>query len=212
MSNILKFSELLITRFCHDIAGPVGAVQNGLEFLDENISEEMNSKAMEIIGENSKELTIKLKFFRYIYGRSSVDGEVDLHTVSELAEPYFACKKTTFKIQNDSDGMEYLQVTQKASKLILLLAYAASDCLIVGGDINVEVARNSGHKSINITCKSNKFKRIEELEEILTQDKKPELKLSNIHYYLVWQIATELGVNVAVDCGADFINLAINFN
>jgi histidine phosphotransferase ChpT len=44
----LKLAELLCTRLCHDLTGPIGAVSNGAEFLsDEGF--ELQGQAVELI-------------------------------------------------------------------------------------------------------------------------------------------------------------------
>lgn len=212
MSAVLNFSELLLTRFCHDLAGPIGAVQNGLEFLEENISDDLNAKAMTIISDNGKELGDKLKFFRYIYGRSSSDGEVDLNTVSEIAAPYFKTKKIDFSISNGSEGMEYLQVTQRTSKLVLALSHAAVDCLITAGKIMVVVERHSGNKQICIKCSSEKFKVNEELVAILADHSRQQMKLMNVHYHLAALLAEQVGVAVKAEQTFESIDFYIEFN
>lgn len=35
MNSQLRLAELLTTRLCHDLSGPIGAVNNGAEFLGE---------------------------------------------------------------------------------------------------------------------------------------------------------------------------------
>ena len=35
MTHETKLAEMIATRLCHDLTGPIGAVNNGAEFLDD---------------------------------------------------------------------------------------------------------------------------------------------------------------------------------
>ena len=89
MSKILDFSEMLLTKLCHDLAGALGAVDNGIEFLEMNANPDLKEKAMELVKDNSQEAVTKLKFYRFLYGVSKSDGEVDFKEVKILADNYF---------------------------------------------------------------------------------------------------------------------------
>ena len=43
-----KLAEMLCTRLCHDLTGPIGAVNNGAEFLDEE-GFDMQNEAVQLI-------------------------------------------------------------------------------------------------------------------------------------------------------------------
>jgi len=43
-----RLAEMLCTRLCHDLTGPIGAVNNGAEFLSED-GFDMQHEAMQLI-------------------------------------------------------------------------------------------------------------------------------------------------------------------
>ena len=49
MTDQLRMAELLCTRLCHDLTGPIGAVNNGAEFLSEE-GFNLQNQAVELIG------------------------------------------------------------------------------------------------------------------------------------------------------------------
>ena len=47
--NDLDFAALLVSRVCHDLVSPVGAVVNGLEVLEEETDTAMRTDALPMI-------------------------------------------------------------------------------------------------------------------------------------------------------------------
>ena len=63
MVSELKFAELLCTRLCHDLTGPIGAIANGAEFLsDEGF--DMQGQAIELISSSAAQAVSRLQFYR----------------------------------------------------------------------------------------------------------------------------------------------------
>src|SRR3546814_14984721 len=63
----LRVAELLASRLCHDLVGPIGAVGNGLELLgDEEFG--MADDAMKLTTSSARQASPILQFFRLAYG------------------------------------------------------------------------------------------------------------------------------------------------
>lgn len=65
----LDLASLMCARLCHDLAGPVGAVNNGAELLAEGGAESMDD-AHELISTCAGQAVRRLRFFRLAYGSS----------------------------------------------------------------------------------------------------------------------------------------------
>ena len=72
--------ELLCGRLCHELISPVGAINNGVELLDEE-DPEFVKEAMTLIGQSARKAGQRLQFYRFAYGTagaasggSSADG------------------------------------------------------------------------------------------------------------------------------------------
>ena len=153
MSNLLTFSELLVTKFCHDLSGAIGAINNGFEFLEIENSEEMHKKAMALIKSSSLEASAKLKFYRYIFGRNQSEGEVDLEEMKRLFNEFFAFNKIKLVFVHQSSGPNLVQLSSKTCRLVANLAFLASTSLLQGGEIKIELAQDS------VTKKAKKAKK-----------------------------------------------------
>lgn len=69
MSSVdFRLAELLSSRLCHDLVGPVSAVSNGAELLQE--MSPMDAEAVELVASSAGQATSKLAFFRLAYGAS----------------------------------------------------------------------------------------------------------------------------------------------
>lgn len=59
--------ELLCGRLCHELISPVGAINNGVELLDED-DPEFVKEAMTLIGQSARKAGQRLQFYRFAYG------------------------------------------------------------------------------------------------------------------------------------------------
>jgi histidine phosphotransferase ChpT len=79
--------ELLASRICHDLISPVGAVNNGVEFLQE-MGADAGDEAIELIAYSAHQASAKLQAFRMAYGAGGRDPNIKLenvhHTFGEL--------------------------------------------------------------------------------------------------------------------------------
>jgi len=74
----LRVTELLASRLCHDLVGPVGAVNNGLELLADEI-DDMGPEALKLASDSAARAARALQYFRFAYGMagSRVGGNLD---------------------------------------------------------------------------------------------------------------------------------------
>src|ERR1700753_1720218 len=87
-----RLAEMLCTRLCHALTGPIGAVNNGAEFLgDEGF--DMQNDAVQLILSSAHEAVNRLQFYRQAYGRVSDSGEACLADKKLLAQNFFSATK-----------------------------------------------------------------------------------------------------------------------
>jgi histidine phosphotransferase ChpT len=66
----LRVSELLMARLCHDLAGPIAAIGNGAELLDDD-DPDFVRQAATLIGDSAGAASKRLQLFRFAYGFSA---------------------------------------------------------------------------------------------------------------------------------------------
>src|SRR4051812_38128996 len=82
----LLLTQLLCTRLCHDLAGPVGAVAAGVE-LAAGDSGQVDEETLALIGSSSAAASHKLKFLRAALGIPA-GGASATQNLSTLLEGY----------------------------------------------------------------------------------------------------------------------------
>lgn len=71
----VRVLELLASRICHDLVSPVGAVNNGIEFMEESGPEALED-ALSLIKFSASQAAAKLQAFRYAYGAGGADANI----------------------------------------------------------------------------------------------------------------------------------------
>jgi len=193
MSKILDFSDMLITKFCHDISGGVGAVNNGVEFIeDPETDKEMRDKAFELISSNGKDAANKLKFFRYIYGVSSSLGETDLNEIKEISGEFFNSLNIKLEWVEDHSIENAVTLTHREAKLLFNMVFALSNALISGGNIKIHLIKTESGKNIIINGTGDKVKNIDDIQHILGNHELRDIKINNVQFHLTSKLASDL--------------------
>lgn len=66
MSLGIRVMELLCSRLCHDLVGPIGAVNNGVELLDEG--GDSGGEALDLIADSAQTAAARLRLYRLALG------------------------------------------------------------------------------------------------------------------------------------------------
>jgi histidine phosphotransferase ChpT len=83
----MRVAELLTSRLCHDLAGPIAAIGNGAELLDDD-DPDFARQAATLIGESAGTAAKRLQLFRFVYGFSA--GAMAGPPPHQLVSEYFA--------------------------------------------------------------------------------------------------------------------------
>ena len=68
-----ELAALLCSRLCHDIISPVGAINNGLELLDDGGAD---GAALRLVRDSARKASARLKFARLAFGAAGSIGMV----------------------------------------------------------------------------------------------------------------------------------------
>jgi len=66
LNDDLRIAELLCSRLCHDLVSPIGAVNNGVELMEEFGG--ASDEAMALIGASGKQAARRLQYYRIAFG------------------------------------------------------------------------------------------------------------------------------------------------
>lgn len=132
--DALALSALLSSRVCHDLINPVGAVGSGLEVLDDPSMEgSMREAAMDLIQSGAKKAIALLSYARLAYGAAGGFGaQISLQDARKVLEGVYDTHKAGL---NWSLGADL--AAKENVKVLLILAYAAADCVPRGGEVSL---------------------------------------------------------------------------
>ena len=135
--STLTLTSLLITKFCHDLAGPLGGLQNGIEFLTEAES----SDAAELLGLSSSEASARLQIFRNAYGTFASQSPANIAEAEQIVHGFL--KQTKLAANINLTGT----LTQQMRGAMLQQVLIAHQLLIYGG--RLEIGSNGKQLTVN---------------------------------------------------------------
>jgi histidine phosphotransferase ChpT len=208
MIDELQMAELLCTRLCHDLTGPIGAVHNGAEFLAED-GFNLQSQAMELITSSSFSAVSRLQFYRMAYGVVRDHGEASLSDKQKLATDFFAGSKITLDWPESHGDAVGVSVSIKMARLIFNLIIVASGALIRGGTITVRISQDAeGRKQLTVGAEGAGLKWDSEMNKIFGEGlSASELNPKNVQGYLTRRFVDDL--QAKLECRVDGEKLAM---
>lgn len=132
----IAVTELLMSRLCHEIVGPVGAINNGVELIEE-MGEDMTADAMQLIGGSAKQAAARLQYFRVAYGRTG-RMETRAAELRTLASNALNGGRIRFAWPMGAIAPD---IPDGAGGLILCMVDLATHALPRGGAVTVEVGK-----------------------------------------------------------------------
>lgn len=130
----LDLAALLCSKLCHDLLSPVGAINNGLELLEDETDPEMRDRCMDLLADSARVSADKLKYFRLAFGAAGGFGEeVDPAEAKQLIEALIGDSgKITL-----GWAVQSAALPKKAIKIMLNLTLIAKEALVRGGQLDV---------------------------------------------------------------------------
>ncbi len=144
----LRVLELLASRLCHDLISPIGAVNNGLELLEDGDSG-MADDALQLSIKSARRATDLLQAFRVAVGGAGSQASVRLADARSLAAGVLDGGKVRLDWPSDQDG---ISVPPGTAKLALNLIILAAEFLPRGGSLSVAVSVAGGRAEAQVTA------------------------------------------------------------
>ena len=92
----IEFAALLVSRVCHDLVGPLGAVVNGMEVLEDERDADMRADAIRLVTSSAEQALARIQFMRSAFGAAgSAGAELDLAEIGRLITGLLAGGQTS---------------------------------------------------------------------------------------------------------------------
>lgn len=200
----VKLLEMLSSRICHDLISPVGAIHNGLEFL-EDMGAEALEDALDLMKHSTKQATVKLQTYRMAYGAGGADASLSYKNICETMEPYFALEnKVTL---NWEDGKtNYDEQPKGMGKILTGVLLLMSETLPKQGTITVaEDGNNLTFTAEGDDCNFRDGTEAAIANETALEDVDPRL----IHPYVLGLAAGYYGYAIEISDGENTATLTL---
>jgi histidine phosphotransferase ChpT len=164
----MRFIELLCSKLCHDLISPIGAISNGLEFLEQE-NDRNNNDAFELISKSSNQAGDKLAYYRVAFGTAGSGDLMQFNLVRDMIEKLANEKNIEIEWFGIKDYAD-LSIGKISGKLLLNIVLLAFDALPRGGHAEVTVLGDDITPNTMISVTGDKCKLHEEVEAVLVSE------------------------------------------
>lgn len=198
----LELAALISSKICHDVIGPVGAIYNGLEILDEDNNLEAKTYAMDVIRNVTEQASAKLQFARFAFGAAASAGStIDLATAEQISRGFIGEGKHKLSWQGTPGHM-----SKDLVKLLLNMVASAITALPRGGEIEVAITGAMEAPSFRLTCRGDRARPPQHLGEFINGPQ-PPLDPMTIQAYYTWRLAGTARMQLAIEQAPDGVAL-----
>jgi histidine phosphotransferase ChpT len=197
----LELAALISSKICHDLIGPVGNINNGLEILDDEDDPSSRDYALDVIRNVTETASARLQFARFAFGATdSAGAKIDLATAEELSRGLIGTGKHKLAWR----GLKG-QIAKDKAKLLLNLVAIAPTAIPRGGDIVVEIGGTLAAPSFAVRCHGTSARPPQYLTEFVNGPAPAITALTIQAYYTIrLAMATRMRLAIARD-GADVV-------
>jgi histidine phosphotransferase ChpT len=190
----LELAALISSKICHDVIGPVGAIYNGLEILDEDDDQEAKNYALDVIRNVTEQASARLQFARFAFGAAGSAGAmIDLGTAEQISRGFIGQGKHKLSWR----GIPGYMAKDKV-KLLLNLIASAITALPRGGDIEVAMGGTLESPSFLIRCRGTGARPPQYLTDFVAGSTAPQLDAMTIQAYYTWRLAATAGMRIEI--------------
>ena len=203
--NDLDFSAFLVSRVCHDLVSPLGAVVNGLEVLEDERDAAMRADALKIVASSAAQALARIQFMRIAFGAAgSAGAELDLGEVGRLVGGLFAGSKITLEW-----NVIHAHWPKDWAKLIMNASVLAADCLPRGGTVSVTSSTDPSAPSFKIRASGSHARVLEEVEKAVRGEANSgATDARGVQPYLTHKLARALNAGLTLTAGDGVVELA----
>ena len=194
-------AALLCSRICHDIISPVGAINNGLELLDEGGADE---DAMNLIRQSARNASARLQFARIAFGAAGSAGmQIDTGDAEAVATAFLKNEKPELTWT----GGRALLPKHKV-KLLLNLILIANATIPRGGRIAVTLENLETEPSFTLSTGGPMLRVPPKFLELHAGNRPEEpIDAHSVQPYYTLLLAREAGMAISIRATPEEITL-----
>jgi histidine phosphotransferase ChpT len=200
--NDIEFSALMVSRVCHDLVGPLGAVVNGLEVLEDERDAAMREDALKLVTSSANQALARIQFMRIAFGAAgSAGAELDLGEIGRLVGGLLEGGKVKLDWR-----VPQAYWAKDWAKLLMNATLLGADSLPRGGAVLVEAA--AGAPSFKVTATGQVARLPEDVERTLRGEQiQSPVDARGIQPYLTYKLSRAVNAALAVKIGEGTVEI-----
>jgi histidine phosphotransferase ChpT len=129
---------MLCSRLCHDLVGPISAIANGVEVLQDDDAE-MRDAAIDLLAHSSELAANRIKFYRLAFGASGGEGVmISLQDARATVVDFLTDSRVEMRWPDDSTD-DSIGLSKAGLKLLLNMILIVAESMPRGGDLEVSI-------------------------------------------------------------------------
>jgi histidine phosphotransferase ChpT len=200
----LEFAALLVSRVCHDLVSPVGAVMNGLEVLEDERDAAMRADALKLVTSSAAQAAARLQFARIAFGAAgSAGAQLDLTEMGRIVSGLMSGGKVELEWRAAP-----LNWPKDWAKLLMNAALLAADSLPRGGKVRVETTTDPAAPGFRVVASGQGARVLEEVEKAARGEPNGPIDGRSIQPFLTHKLARGLNAGLTLISRENEIELA----
>ena len=201
--NDLEFAALLVSRVCHDLVSPVGAVVNGLEVLEDERDATMRADALKLVTSSAEQAAARLQFCRIASGAAgSAGAELDLTEVGRIVKGLLRGGKVEVDWQAAP-----LNWPKDWAKLLMNATLLAADALPRGGHVVVQTKGDATKPGFIVRATGQNARVLEEVELATRGEQNVPLDGRSIQGFLTYKLAKVVNAGLVLSAREGAVEL-----
>lgn len=194
--------QLVASRLCHDLAGPISAIGAGVESLADSPGD---AEAVGLIQDTFHDMSARLAFFRLAFGHGGAGLLKDSQQFKHHLDTYFKAAGGRHQAVWPREAEPLFSLGDKALRFVMLAFLTVSDCLPRGGTLTISVHDLDEGLGLGLKGEGDKAKLRDDIQSAWDDFGKTEEGLSarNIHVHLARAMAGDIGAEVELMLGED---------
>ena len=202
--NDIEFTALMVSRVCHDLVGPLGAVVNGLEVLEDERDAAMREEALKLVTSSANQALARIQFMRIAFGAAgSAGAELDLGEIGRLIEGLLdgGKVKLDWRVPQAYWGKDW-------AKLLMNATLLGADSLPRGGQVVVEAGADPKAPTFKILATGPVARVAEEVERTLRGEQvQSPVDARGIQPYLTYKLSRAVNAALTVKAGEGTVEI-----
>jgi histidine phosphotransferase ChpT len=191
----LQVLELMASKLCHDLISPIGAVNNGVEFLEE-MGADAGKDVTDLIAFSAAQASAKLQAFRMAYGVGGADSNIKPEDVHRIVESLIVQDNKIKQQWDPHASLGFDERPEGYCKILINTLMLAMECLPKGGTLKVASGSAAGETLVIAAGEDAGFRARSEEALNLTLDIST-VEPKYVHAYVTGILAQKYGFKVA---------------